>query len=231
VLAWGNNSFGQCSVPALPVGLSYVEIASGHDHTLARRSDGAVSAFGKNDFGQCDVPDFGSGISIVEITAGQWHSVARVVDNCPPPVAYCTAKTNSLGCLPSIGWSGTPSASAGSGFTISGSNVRNLKPGLMFYSLSGPSAASFQGGTLCVASSIRRTLGVNSGGSASGSDCSGVYSIDFNAFAAGALGGNPHAALQVAGTQIHSQWWGRDPGFPAPNNTTLSDGLRFTICN
>ena len=43
-------------------------------------------------------------------------------------------------------------------------------------------------------------------------------------------GGNPHPSLQIPGTAIEVQWWGRDPGFPAPNNTTLSDGLHFVMC-
>src|SRR5262245_5617339 len=29
VVAWGDNSIGQCKVPALPPGLTYVEIAAG----------------------------------------------------------------------------------------------------------------------------------------------------------------------------------------------------------
>jgi hypothetical protein len=144
---------------------------------------------------------------------------------------HCTAKTNSLGCLPAIGWSGRPSAASASGFTITCSNVRNRKAGLLLYGLSGPASVPFQGGTLCVAPAIRRTPAVDSGGtSLPASDCSGVYAIEFHAFAAGALGGNPHPALRIPGTLVDVQWWGRDPGFPPPNNTALSDGLQFRIC-
>ena len=40
----------------LPSGLSYVEVAAGGYHTLARRSDGSVVAWGENGSGQCNVP-------------------------------------------------------------------------------------------------------------------------------------------------------------------------------
>jgi hypothetical protein len=158
--AWGNNLYGQCSVPALPAGLSFAGLAAGSVHSVARRSDGAVAAFGLNFHGQCDLPVLPSGLAYGDIAAGDQRTVALIERSCSGPViTYCTAKLNSLGCLPVIGSSGTPSASAGGGFTISGSNVRNQKSGLLFYGFDGQAAIAFEGGTLCVTSQIRRTPG------------------------------------------------------------------------
>ncbi|HVS10051.1 MAG TPA: hypothetical protein VMS76_09265 [Planctomycetota bacterium] len=145
------------------------------------------------------------------------------------PVIYCTAKVNSLGCTPMIASAGTPSASAGSGFTVSASQVINNKPGILIYSLNGKAANPFGGGTLCVAAPIKRTPVGNSGGNNPPNDCSGQYSLDMNAFAVGALGGAPEPALTVAGTVVNCQWWGRDPGFAPPNNITLSDAMEYVV--
>jgi subtilisin-like proprotein convertase family protein len=144
--------------------------------------------------------------------------------------SYCTAKVNSLGCVPAIGASGAASATAGSGFLVTGSNVRNNKAGLLFYGTTGRAAIVFQGGTLCVKSPIKRTPASLSGGAPPpANDCSGVYSIDMNCFAVGSCGGSPLPALTVPGTVVDCQWWGRDPGFAAPNNTTLTNGLEYTV--
>jgi hypothetical protein len=150
---------------------------------------------------------------------------------CFPPKTYCTAKMNSVGCTPAIGFAGTPSIAAQSGFAVIGYNVRNQKSGLLFYGTTGQVGVPFQGGTLCVASPIRRTPAVSSGGAILPlNNCSGIYAIDMNSFASGQLGGTPSPQLQVLGTLVSCQWWGRDPGFPAPNNTTLTNGLQYTVC-
>jgi hypothetical protein len=149
---------------------------------------------------------------------------------CRPAAVYCTAKLNSLGCLPAISASGTASATASSGFVVEGRNVRNNKSGLLLYSVSGPAALPFQAGTLCLSLPIKRTPVVNAGGNPPPDDCSGVFSLDMNAFAAGLAGGNPLPALANVGTGVWCQWWGRDQGFAAPDNTTLSDGLTYSIC-
>jgi hypothetical protein len=190
-------------------------------------SDGTLVAWGDNVYSQASAP---AGTSYVQIDAGNYDTVARI--GCSNIVTYCTAKPNSLGCIPAIGWNGAPSASAGKGFTVSASNVRNQRVGLLMYSLNGQAAAPFLGGTLCLIPSIQRTNASSSGGSLlPANNCSGLYTIDFNAFAAGTFGANPAPALQVPGTSVDVQWFGRDPGFAPPNSTTLSDGLHFVMCN
>lgn len=148
-----------------------------------------------------------------------------------PPSIYCVPKLNSLGCYPDIGSGGTASASAPSGFTVFATEIRNNKPGLLMYSVLGAGNQPFQGGTLCIQGPVKRSTPTTSGGSQSGNDCSGVYTIDMNSFASGLLGGSPHPLLHVVGTNVWCQWWGRDPGFLPPNNSTLSNALNYTVCN
>jgi hypothetical protein len=83
----------------------------------------------------------------------------------PPPTVYCQAKANSQGCLPSIGYSGSPSMNSPAAFDITASNEINNKSGVLFYSLTGANLP-FHGGTLCMTLPIQRTTVQNSGGSA-----------------------------------------------------------------
>lgn len=139
--------------------------------------------------------------------------------------SYCTSKVNSLGCTPAIATSGSASASAGSGFAISATLVLNQKQGLLLYGTSGPAAVPFHGGWLCVAPPRRRTPVQSSGGSSAGSNCSGAYVFDFNAWTA--TGSDP--AL-IAGATVNAQYWSRDPGFAPPNNVGLTDAVEFHLC-
>jgi len=134
---------------------------------------------------------------------------------------YCTAKTNSAGCLPSIAFSGTPSASAGSGYVLSASQILDGKFGVLFYGKSGAAAVPFQGGTLCAKAPLVRTTLQLSGGTP---PCGGAFAMDFNAWIAS--GKDPGL---VAGQQVNAQYWSRDPGFPPPDNTSLTDAVEFTI--
>ena len=101
----------------------------------------------------------------------------------------------------------------------------------MFYGITGRATLPFQGGTLCVKAPVKRTAVMGSGGTPPPvDDCSGVFVIDMNAFAHSAGPPVPLPALSVAGTMVNCQWWGRDQGFPAPDNTTLTDGLEYAVC-
>jgi hypothetical protein len=137
------------------------------------------------------------------------------------PATYCTGKPNSQGCTPAISFSGTPNANSSTPFTIAGANFLNQKNGLLFYSHK-PLSAAFQGGFKCAANPTLRTPPLNSGGSSTGSDCSGGYSFDFNAWIQN--GSDPAA---VAGAEVFAQYWARDP--LAPSHTSLSNALRFLI--
>jgi hypothetical protein len=141
-----------------------------------------------------------------------------------PSVAYCTAQQNALGCSASMSSLGTPSATHGSGFFIRAAPMRNQKQGLLFYGTTGRDSTPFLGGTMCVQAPLRRTPVLGTGGSASGDDCTGVLSVDFNAYIATGV----NTAL-VAGVTLNTQFWSRDPG--APNNTNLTGGLEFTLGN
>lgn len=153
--------------------------------------------------------------------------------NVPGPLSaaieYCTAKVNSLGCTPQIFGVGASSATSGSGFTVNAKNVINNKPGLCIYTDGGQAAVAFSGGLRCIAAPIKRSIGLNSAGNAPPNDCSGFYTIDMNSFAVGGLGGNPAPFLVAPGAVVCAQFWGRDNGFAAPNNATLSNGLQFTV--
>lgn len=161
---------------------------------------------------------------------GTYDYLAVQVDAGASPHGYCTAKTTAIGCVPLLTFEGMPSASAASGFTLRCSGVRNEKFGLFFYGLNGASAAPFQGGTMCVQWPVARTPIQSSGGNPlPADDCSGLFVIDMNAFAAGALPGSPLAGLSLAGQRVWVQVWGRDPGFLPPNNSMLSSALRYEV--
>jgi len=156
--------------------------------------------------------------------SGGYDFLALSVDVGDSPHAYCTPKLNSLGCLPTMSFSGMPSVAASTGFVVSCSNVRNQKSGLIFYSTLGAAAAPFQGGVFCVQAPTRRTPIALSNGSASpADDCSGSFALDMNAYAASGV----DPALSSVGSKVYSQTWSRDPG--APFNTSLSNALAYTL--
>ncbi len=142
---------------------------------------------------------------------------------CAPPLIYCTAKTSSAGCLPAVSHSGSPSLSDPAPLKLHASNVANMVLGILFYGKQGPLEVPFQGGWLCVAAPLIRTPVQSSGGSPSGSDCTGTLGFSFEAYV---LSGFDPAL--VVGAHVSCQLWFRDP--PAPFGTGLTNAVRFVIC-
>jgi hypothetical protein len=141
-----------------------------------------------------------------------------------PLVTYCTAKTNSLGCVPAISGDGFPSVTGTSGFTVACRDTRNNTNGLLIWGTRGPQAAPFLGGTLCVAPRLRRTPLVSSGGTPyPAQDCTGVWELDFNSLL------SDRQLAFMAGQQVDCQWMGRDGGFAPPDGVSLSNALEFVL--
>lgn len=135
------------------------------------------------------------------------------------PATYCTAKTSSHGCVPSIVGVGEPSVANPGGFSVTTAQLEQAKNTITFF---GTTAFGnpFQGGFLCVKPTLFR-LGVkNSGGAA---QCQGTVSYTLAELQAHGSGG----ATVVPGADVYCQTWGRDPGDSF--GSSLSNGVTFMV--
>ncbi len=141
---------------------------------------------------------------------------------CGGPSTYCEAKVNSLGCVSSIGWSGTPTLTGADDFHVLATNIIPSKVGILLWSTSGSADTPFFGGTLCVAPPHHRAPRLFSGGQDDGA-CDGAFDFHFS-----------HSYMQGQGLTIGSrlflQFWYRDPMHSDGTGTGLTDGLAATIC-
>ncbi|MCK5785870.1 MAG: hypothetical protein KAH54_04835 [Candidatus Sabulitectum sp.] len=71
IVAWGDNTLGQCNVPEPDTG--FVAVAAGMRFSMGLRSDGSIVAWGDNTIGQCAVPDSGNGF--IAIAGGGYHGL------------------------------------------------------------------------------------------------------------------------------------------------------------
>jgi hypothetical protein len=145
---------------------------------------------------------------------------------CGTLATYCTSGTTSNGCTAQIQSSGIPSVSATSGFSLDVIHVQGASQGLIFYGLSGRTAAPWgtSSSFVCVKSPTQRTGTQNCGGTAGA--CDGAMHLDWNAYVS-----NHPAALGApfsVGQLVQAQGWFRDP--PSPKSTMLSDALEFAVC-
>jgi len=134
---------------------------------------------------------------------------------------FCTSKTSSLGCTPTLSSNSAFANKNGSGLTqltavpVPGGS---FLPGILVYSKSPPIAPiSTAYGFLCLASSSRAGAAAATPGGVAGT-CSGAYVWNMTAIA----NGTPSI---LVGDQLYLQGWYRDPGFAPPGNANYTDGI------
>jgi len=146
-----------------------------------------------------------------------------VVHGFTAPQVYCTPKTNSLGCVPHISFSGLPTMTGSDDFFIDAADITNNSFGILMWGRA-PDNTPMWGGTLCVAGPAYLYPPLNAGGTPGPEavDCTGSFSFHFSQGLMASLG-------LVPGDLVFTQFIHRDPGFPPPDGIGLTDGLNFTI--
>jgi hypothetical protein len=130
------------------------------------------------------------------------------IQNCAV-IMYCESKQTSLGTLPRIGSTGTPSATLNN-FVLTVSNAIPNAPGLAFYGFSGRAHWPFQDGVLCAKPPFIRLPEQQMDPTGSMS-----YSIPVTG--------------PLVGTTHWYQFWFRDA--TVPSTTGLSNALEVHFCN
>jgi len=143
------------------------------------------------------------------------------------PVNYCTPGTSANGCQGTISASGTASASASSGFTLTAAGVEGQKDGLFFFGANGRQANPWGTGTSfqCVVPPVFR--GGMLPGSGSVSSCDGSTLQDLNAHWCATCAAplkNPGS-----GAVVQAQFWYRDPFNTSSQTTSMTDAIEFTV--
>lgn len=140
-------------------------------------------------------------------------------ETCPSPEATCVPKWSSGGCVPAIGWTGTPTLSGPDDFFVTADRVPPGRFGLLVWSRA-LGAQPFHGGTLCLAAPLMRTPAQSSGGTG---PCTGSFSFHFTQ-------ADMTAAGLAPGDAVLAQWWYRDPDHLDGTGIGLSAALRARIC-
>ena len=135
-------------------------------------------------------------------------------------IGFCTSKTSSLGCIPTLNAavsaskSGSPAANATASPVPGGSGL----PGILIYAKTAPAPpVSTSFGFLCLTGFQRAGAFASSPGGTAGT-CTGVYIWNVAAIANG-------TATILVGDKLRIQAWYRDSGFPPPGNANFTHGF------
>ena len=143
------------------------------------------------------------------------------------PLTYCTSGISGSGCAAFMDASGIPSASAGSGFTLSADGVQGAVSGLIFFGSNGRQANPWGNGSSfqCVVPPVQRG-GLLTGTGTAGA-CDGTFAQDLNALWCPTC---PKSSKNPgAGATVQAQLWYRDAGSTSNQTTSLSDAIEFTV--
>jgi hypothetical protein len=136
--------------------------------------------------------------------------------------AYCTGKTNSLGCVPFMSSVGFASATTPSPFQVIANDCLPNQIGFLLYAYT-KNNLSFHGGTLCV-KQITVPFPVKAASATGSPPCTGVLKWNMNKRIQSGL--DP---MLTAGAQVYAQWRQRDPSDPAGFGDSLTNGLTFVV--
>lgn len=225
---FGSNATNLVAGVTVPPNVYLHDLVAGTTERISLAWDGAgTGVYGSNPAISADsrVIAFTSTGALVPGPVNTWNEISVRIRDLSTPITYCAPKANSSGCNPTVAFVGSPSASAGSGFHITASDVLPGRVGALAYSLNGADNSPLAGGTLCVRPPLRYTPRQTAAGSAWPPTCAGSFDVDFNFWIASAV----DPAL-LPGAQVWTQFISRDPGFPRPDALALSDALTFVIC-
>jgi hypothetical protein len=144
---------------------------------------------------------------------------------CGGSISYCTAGVSASGCQAVLSSTGTPSATATSGFSLTANNVEGTSDGLFFFGTNGRQANAWGNGTSlqCVIPPVLRG-GLLSGVGTNG-QCDGSSTQDLNTLWSLKPAKNPGV-----GGVTQAQFWYRDPQNTSSQTTSLSDAVEFVVC-
>jgi len=206
-------------------------IVSGLDGAVLRhyvqpgQGDDLGAALGRADVDGDLVPDVLVGAprsDLAGVDAGSVFAFDGAAVPPAPPVAYCTAKTSSIGCVGAMAWSGLPSATDPTPFVLTADAIISQRPGVLIGGF-GPFVAPFQGGTLCVAPPLMKSTMVYSFGAPGPPSCTGTLTFDLNAWMQAGGWGAP-----AAGTTLGVQFWYRD-GLSPSGPYGLTNAVQFDV--